>query len=279
MAESLNLLGQCAQPLTVIPLYRQLRKLIENEIAAGRWKPNERIPSEAELSRMFSVSRITVRAALTELADEGMLVKIQGKGTFVTNAKSKQLLTIGVSSFEEMCRQNDLEPKRVQLFKKLVDADERDMVQLGAKRGEKIVYLSRLLCADETPLILAEDRMREEFSFLMEEDLEKKSLNGLMIQSGLADGLYSSERTIEICMATAKEAEWLRVQGAAAAAAGPLHRPGGPARPPDKGAACGGPGADFLHRPAAPQAVKHRGFRETAGFPAVFLCVFLPVCG
>ena len=140
MAESLNLLGQCAQPLTVIPLYRQLRKLIENEIAAGRWKPNERIPSEAELSRMFSVSRITVRAALTELADEGMLVKIQGKGTFVTNAKSKQLLTIGVSSFEEMCRQNDLEPKRVQLFKKLVDADERDMVQLGAKRGEKIVY-------------------------------------------------------------------------------------------------------------------------------------------
>ena len=213
MAESLNLLGQCAQPLTVIPLYRKLRKLIENEIAAGRWKPNERIPSEAELSRMFSVSRITVRAALTELADEGMLVKIQGKGTFVTNAKSKQLLTIGVSSFEEMCRQNDLEPKRVQLFKKLVDADERDMVQLGAKRGEKIVYLSRLLCADETPLILAEDRMREEFSFLMEEDLEKKSLNGLMIQSGLADGLYSSERTIEICMATAKEAEWLRVQG------------------------------------------------------------------
>lgn len=50
VAESLNLLGQCAQPLTVIPLYRQLRKLIENEIAAGRWKPNERIPSEAELS-------------------------------------------------------------------------------------------------------------------------------------------------------------------------------------------------------------------------------------
>ncbi len=197
--------------LTVVPLYRQLRKLIEDEISSGNWKPDDKIPSEAELSAKYGVSRITVRAALNELSEEGMLIKIQGKGTFVTRMKSKKLMTITVASFSDVCKQNGVVASRKVNFKKLVDANENDIVDLGAKEGEKVVYLSRVLYADGTPLMVVEDRLLGEFAFLLDMDLETESLNALMIASGKLQKLSSVNRTVEISSANATESVLLEL--------------------------------------------------------------------
>lgn len=65
------------------PLYQQIKGLIMRGLQAGEWKPGEAIPSELELAGRFRVSQGTVRKAIDELAGENLLVRRQGKGTFV----------------------------------------------------------------------------------------------------------------------------------------------------------------------------------------------------
>src|SRR5690606_23948452 len=65
------------------PLYRQIKALIVQSLDRGEWKPGEAIPSEFDLAARFQVSQGTVRKAIDELAAENMLLRRQGKGTFV----------------------------------------------------------------------------------------------------------------------------------------------------------------------------------------------------
>ncbi|CAG0976650.1 partial putative HTH-type transcriptional regulator YurK, partial [Rhodocyclaceae bacterium] len=68
---------------TFSPLYRQIKGLILQALEAGEWRPGEAIPSETELAARFGVSQGTVRKAIDEMAAENLLVRRQGKGTFV----------------------------------------------------------------------------------------------------------------------------------------------------------------------------------------------------
>ena len=68
----------------VVPLYHQIQQLIRHRVAKNHYSPGSQIPSEHELCRELKVSRITVREALRELVREGLLLKVQGKGTFVS---------------------------------------------------------------------------------------------------------------------------------------------------------------------------------------------------
>jgi GntR family transcriptional regulator len=67
------------------PLYRQIKTLITQSLVSGEWRPGESIPSEIELASRYSVSQGTVRKAVGELAEERLLVRQQGKGTFVAS--------------------------------------------------------------------------------------------------------------------------------------------------------------------------------------------------
>jgi len=66
------------------PLYKQIRSYILDNIKQMNWLPDERIPSENELAAQFKVSRITIKNALAALAEEGLIYRIQGKGSFVS---------------------------------------------------------------------------------------------------------------------------------------------------------------------------------------------------
>ncbi|MBA3904224.1 MAG: GntR family transcriptional regulator [Rhodocyclaceae bacterium] len=70
---------------TFSPLYRQIKSLILQALASGEWRPGEAIPSEAELAVRFNVSQGTARKAIDEMAAENLLVRKQGKGTFVAS--------------------------------------------------------------------------------------------------------------------------------------------------------------------------------------------------
>lgn len=75
-----------------LPLYRQVKKYIQEQISTSKWKPDTRIPSENELVRTLSVSRMTINRALRELTLEGLLVRLQGVGTFVAHQKPQSAL-------------------------------------------------------------------------------------------------------------------------------------------------------------------------------------------
>ena len=71
-------------PDNPVPLYEQLHKVLSEEILTGVYKENDRLPNEMALCALYNVSRITVRKAIDILCEEGMLVKNQGKGTYVS---------------------------------------------------------------------------------------------------------------------------------------------------------------------------------------------------
>lgn len=70
-----------------VPLYYQLQELLKEQIESGGWRPGDRMPSEPELARRYSVSRVVVRQALAILQDDGQIVRAQGRGTFVAEPK------------------------------------------------------------------------------------------------------------------------------------------------------------------------------------------------
>lgn len=80
------------QSPTFTPLYRQIKSLVLKALADGEWRPGEAIPSEQELAQRYSVSQGTVRKAIDEIASENLLVRRQGKGTFVASRSDPRTL-------------------------------------------------------------------------------------------------------------------------------------------------------------------------------------------
>src|SRR5919108_2660444 len=75
--------GRVVDPDQPIPIYFQLKTYLEQEILSGRYGPDERLPTEHELCARFGISRTPVNRALSELADEGMILRRRRHGTFV----------------------------------------------------------------------------------------------------------------------------------------------------------------------------------------------------
>src|SRR6202020_1886987 len=75
-----------------MPLYFQLARLLIDDINSGRWQAGERLPSESEICERYGVSRATVRQALLRLENEGMIQRLKGRGTFISDARHRSWL-------------------------------------------------------------------------------------------------------------------------------------------------------------------------------------------
>jgi GntR family transcriptional regulator len=136
------------------PLYEQIRILLTQSLVAGEWKPGEAIPSELELAARFRVSQGTVRKAIDALASEHILVRRQGKGTFVAShsepAYQYRFLRVMPDSGEKLHPLNQfLELKKGKAAGELAAA-------LKLKAGAPIHSIKRVLLFQERPLILDE---------------------------------------------------------------------------------------------------------------------------
>ena len=133
------------------PLYEQIRILLTQSLVAGEWKPGEAIPSELELAARFRVSQGTVRKAIDELASEHILVRRQGKGTFVAshNEPSYQyrFLRVMPDTGEKLNPQNQfLELKRAKAGVDVAAA-------LKLKPGVPVHSIKRILLFQDRALI------------------------------------------------------------------------------------------------------------------------------
>lgn len=135
----------------VVPLYHQIQHLIRYRIQKGEYLPGGRIPSEHELCRELDVSRVTVREALQELVREGLLVKAQGKGTFVA-PPSTTLPTIKYTGFIEEIyeRVKRLSVKHVAIDRVAMTDSFRKTLQLPATEVE-LTRIRRLRCVADGP--------------------------------------------------------------------------------------------------------------------------------
>lgn len=192
-----------------IPLYKQLKDIIKGKIIKGELKPNERLPSESELSEAYQVSRITIRNAINELAEENLLVKTQGKGTFVCSNKIERNIA-QVMSFTEICNMSGVKASSKILSCEVVDAMDRDIEILKLQNGEKVISIQRIRYADDVPVILEHVRFPSRFSYLMLEDLKNESIYRLLKEKYKIH-LQNSRKSIEMTFATDKQAALLKI--------------------------------------------------------------------
>jgi GntR family transcriptional regulator len=135
-----------------LPLYQQIKDLLTASLQAGEWRPGEAIPSEIELAARFKVSQGTVRKAIDELATDNLLVRRQGKGTFVaTHAEEHTQYR-----FLRLTPDEGIAPA---MQRRLIDCRRMrapmDVARaLALKAGEAAVQLRRLLLSEERPVVL-----------------------------------------------------------------------------------------------------------------------------
>lgn len=151
------------------PLYKQLIKKLRDDIASGIYPVHSRIPSEQELCETYQVSRVTVRKALAELTQEGLLNRQQGKGTFVGVPRLCKDLK-DVTSFHDSCRLMNCTPSTRVIHAQLTYATEEDRRDLMCDT-EQVVETLRLRMADDTPVMLETNRFPMQYEYLLQEDL------------------------------------------------------------------------------------------------------------
>lgn len=139
---------------TFSPLYQQIKGLITGGLEAGEWKPGEMIPSEMELAARYKVSQGTVRKAIDELAAEHLLVRRQGKGTFVaTHIEPRtQYRFLRLTPIEGEQRY----PESVILECRRARAPAEIARALDLKAGESTILIRRLLSHGGVPFVLDE---------------------------------------------------------------------------------------------------------------------------
>src|SRR5258708_5185570 len=134
-----------------VPLYHQLKLLLQKDIEQGIYKPGERLPSEPELIRQYGVSRITVRQALDELETEGQVVRRHGKGTYVAEARIEQEL-VRLTDFVEDMQQAGQHPSSRLLAFEHEPALSSIANALNLTSGTEVVRIDRLRLAEERPI-------------------------------------------------------------------------------------------------------------------------------
>ena len=137
------------------PLYQQIKVLILQSLQGGEWKPGDVIPSEMDLAARFRVSQGTVRKAIDELAAENLVVRRQGKGTFVATHAEQQvqyrflrlLPDTGDASSEGPRQRHFIECKRLRAPADIARA-------LGLRSGDAVLHVRRVLSFQQVPTIL-----------------------------------------------------------------------------------------------------------------------------
>lgn len=165
------------------PLYQQLMLRLKNDVSAGVYPAGARIPSEQMLCETYGVSRVTVRKAILDLVQEGLLVRKQGKGTFVAGQRLKRDLR-QVTSFTDACAQRGQQAQTRLISAQLVPAAAEDAHLLGLSEDATLFEIIRLRLIDGEPVMLEINRFPETFAYLKDEAPEG-SLYACLQQHGI----------------------------------------------------------------------------------------------
>ncbi|RSL35263.1 GntR family transcriptional regulator [Salibacterium salarium] len=193
-----------------LPIYYQIQEMIRRKIESNEWEPGDMLPSERIFAENYDVSRMTVRQAVTELVNEGLLRREKGKGTFVLEPKIEQTLQ-GLTSFTEDMRKRGLKPGS-KLLQYSVSAPSLKVAEMLQMKDNKQIYeIKRIRLADEVPMALETTYINKELVGELPQDIENHSLYYILeTEKGLKLG--NGEQTFESSLARQEEADYLDIQ-------------------------------------------------------------------
>ena len=164
------------------PLYLQVAERIEHAIADGSLPPGSRLENEVALGDRLGISRPTIRHAIQDLVDKGLLVRRRGIGTQVVRGTVTRTGEL-TSLFEELSLSGRHPGSRVLLLDHVVaDAEVSDA--LGIEQGSEVTHVRRLRSADGVPIAILENFVAVELDGIVPADLEANSLYALLRSRG-----------------------------------------------------------------------------------------------
>jgi len=194
---------------SLVPKYQQLKAILKRDINRRRLRPGQLLPSENELRSRYDVSSTTVRRALNDLATEGVVVRHQGKGTFVASNRVQRSLR-KLYSFTDNMRDMGLVPSTEVISVSLARAPRDIAHALGLRPRDRLFVLERLRFGNDTPM-LYETRYLPARLF---PGLDKQNLSGSLYE--IITDVYSvrlkrATQSIRIAHANEKVAQLLDV--------------------------------------------------------------------
>jgi GntR family transcriptional regulator len=190
------------------PQYRQIEQALRERIAGLR--PGERLPSDAELMAEFGVSRMTARNAMQRLAEDGLLRREPGRGSFVLQPSAHRRTNRLMTFTREMLRAGRVPSSRI-LTRVIRPSSAAEAEALGLRPHQPIVHLRRLRLADDQPIALESAVLvAESAPAVLSADLARGSLHETLTQAGF--GLRRGMGTIEAARATAEDARLLGIR-------------------------------------------------------------------
>lgn len=190
------------------PLYEQLMDVIKRDIQEGIYSIGAQLPTEPELCEKYGVSRITTRRAITELVDQGILQKLHGKGTFVTNNKLKREL-VAVNGFTEFLLQSGKTPQTRILSKKKAVATWRQAEALRVELEEPLLELRRLHLIQDEPIHYETSYYSQKRFPDLDQHIGDSHSTYRIIKEIYGVQAVSNIKTINIVSATAEQARLL----------------------------------------------------------------------
>lgn len=191
-------------------LWREISQTIERRILAREFTPGDKLPTEDELSRQFMVNRHTVRRALSDLQDKGIVESTQGRGSFVRRPSTPMRLHRR-PRFTDRVRERGSTPRTEILKLQVRPADSRIAAQLGIRTGQPVVYLERRRFIDDEPTGLSQHHFsHDRFPTFIEMYRTRGTITQTLVDSGVPD--YTRRRTsISARLPTVQESELLRI--------------------------------------------------------------------
>ncbi|MDO1585266.1 GntR family transcriptional regulator [Rhizobium oryzicola] len=163
------------------PLYMKLKRMIEEAVSTGRLQHGDALPAERDIADAADISRVTVRKAIDELVDQGLLVRRRGSGTFVVKPvpRMQQPLT-RLTSFSEDMRRRGMVPGSRWLTRGLYHPTPEETMALGLSGSALVARIARLRTANDMPIALEQTSLPDDI--LPNPDIVENSLYQVLSQ-------------------------------------------------------------------------------------------------
>lgn len=195
---------------TTMPRYLQIYNQLRQEIEEGKWRVGDKLPSERDLAISFDVSRMTLRQAVQTLADDGILERKIGSGTYVADKKVQETLK-GTTSFSQIVREQGKRPSSKAVSYFVTQPSTNEMEKLNLSQRDKILRMERVRYADNLPICFEVMSI----PYQLVKNFNKKEITQSFYETMRTKGNYRishSKQNISATLAKERTAEFLNIK-------------------------------------------------------------------